>query len=439
MGILNYNFSIQGQSHKEDNIVCQDYSGILEMGTWNLAVVADGLGSCKYADIASKLAVETVIKIVRICFPYTGEENFIALMRMALHGAENTIERYAFKNNYDIHECETTLAMALFNGTDLYYANSGDSGIIALDNYGKYHVLSKKANDEYGGVYPLSERGYYEVGKADFRASTVICMTDGLLDWVVPKPLSNYEYPVHIPRINLFVPGDIWKKGDSKEESNEEYANNIRDKARNKLKELVQKLNSKTYDDEEPLGSLREGNLEDDLSIAVLIDRDSAINPDDISWNPPPKPTIDEQYLKEWKDYCKLYPSFDARESLVKIIKKSNPDWSNEKIANYAKKIMDIDIKEISNSSKKDNIDKPSFSNIGKNNNSNINQEKKKLSTDSIKEDNYNRKGNLKPNNQKKHSSNNKIKVKTKEKNKSGKSIIDFFNFNKRNTEENHK
>lgn len=87
--------------------------------------------------------------------------------------------------NGDTKEYHTTLAMALYDGKNLYYGNAGDSGIIALDDYGTYHVVTSQQNNEYGEVITLASRNFV-VGKVDYNVIAVLCMTDGIFEWVAP-------------------------------------------------------------------------------------------------------------------------------------------------------------------------------------------------------------------------------------------------------------
>lgn len=89
--------------------------------------MADGVGMCKYSDEASSIAVKSFCKMVHAGFPFGGsDEDIMALI------------------NLDMGDYETTLAVALYDGKNVYYGNVRDSGIIALDEYGEYHVLSEK-------------------------------------------------------------------------------------------------------------------------------------------------------------------------------------------------------------------------------------------------------------------------------------------------------
>ena len=338
MSVMGYCFIIEGASHTEKKLPCQDSSGILIKGAWRLAIVADGVGSCKQSDAASKLAVETASKVVNAAFPYEGDADFLALIRVAMHSAENAIETYVVKNNGELQDYQTTLAMALFNGTTVYYGNAGDSGIVALDEFGAYHILSSKQNNEYGDVHTLAERKF-EVGKADFRASAVFCMTDGLLDWVVPKSLSKHIYTVHVPRASLFVPPSIWK---AKAPIEEQQLHEYRDLVEAEIKKIVSSLLNGTTQDEN-YGDLTEGNLKDDLSAAVLINNESLIDPNSIAWTPLAEPTTDELYLTEWRNIKIMYPSV-AKKKFIEYITKCNPKWSEDNVFEYAEKIWKLDV-----------------------------------------------------------------------------------------------
>ena len=54
----------------KSHMPCHDSSLIAAISSsWKIAVVADGVGSCKHAETASKIAVETVAKLIKEQFP----------------------------------------------------------------------------------------------------------------------------------------------------------------------------------------------------------------------------------------------------------------------------------------------------------------------------------------------------------------------------------
>lgn len=357
MSILSYSFSEKGFSHEKSKMPCQDASVVAEIGSiWHLAVVADGIGSCKNSDKASEIAVKAVCSIINKGFPYNGEdEDILALVRTSMHWAANAIEVYVQNENANIKDYQTTLAIALYDGVKVFYGNAGDSGIVALDEFGEYHVLTKKQNNEYDEVIPLYSRKF-EVGKTDFNVAAVFCMTDGILDWVVPKVLEKWKYPVHVDRAGLLVNPSFWDQTKKPLEISE-----YRDAVIKTLHELIVQLNNDS--DSEEFGSLRDGNLKDDLSAAVLINTDADLSPEEILFEQPPEPTIEEIYSKKWHEFKNLYPSY-AKESFIKYVRENNPNMTEEEILNYVEKITGEKVDTVSKKkdTRKSESEKPEIS-----------------------------------------------------------------------------
>ena len=338
MSILNYNFSLQGLSHKGRNIVCQDASTMYINGIWHLAIVADGVGACKHSDQASQMAVENACKLANAMFPINGtDEDYLSLMRMILHYTANYIEKSVTKQGEDINDYETTFAAALYNGKNVYYANAGDSGIIVLDNKGLYHVITQKHNNEYGEVYPLSRR-MFEVGKVDFDATAVICMTDGLLDWVTPNSLKNYKFRVSVPRMNIFVDQTFFNNNFESEKAAE-----FSICAQKIITKLAEKSTTDDYIDKK-YGNLKDKNLKDDLTAAVLINTEALY--ESIQWEEPKEKTTIEKFSDTYKSLISLYPK-DGKNMLKKHIKDCNKNCSNEEIEAYVKEVIEFTEKQV--------------------------------------------------------------------------------------------
>lgn len=323
MSILSYNFSIQGQSHKERNTVCQDSSLAYIHGAWHMLAVADGVGSCAHSDEASKVAIEAVRRFTDSAFPLRGnDDDYLALVRTAAHYAANALDKYVFKNNGKPEDFQTTLALALYNGRDVYYANAGDSGILAMDDNGCYHILSTQQDTEYGEVIPLSSRSF-EVGKADFCAAAVLCMTDGLLEWCCPVSLKKHKFKVNVPRVSIIAPDKIWF---GEEESDDKMMESISANAQ----ELLAGFSTRVFSDDhydETYGDLSEKNLRDDLSVAAAVNTDVLF--ESVQWESPAKKTALESFQEHYESLCSLYPT-RAVDMLREDIKSCNPDISEE-------------------------------------------------------------------------------------------------------------
>ncbi|MDE5835276.1 MAG: protein phosphatase 2C domain-containing protein [Ruminococcus sp.] len=340
MSIIAYNFSECGVSHKKNNVPCQDNSRIFTYGMWKVAVVADGVGSCKCSDKASEIAVTSALKTIYNCFPNNHkEEDILALMKMAFHCAANSVEMYVKSVNGEFIDYHTTLALALYDGKNLYYGNAGDSGIVALDDYGDYHIVSEKQNNEYNAVITLASRKF-EVGKVDYNVVAVLCMTDGLLDWIAPKSLEEAEIPVYVPRANFFIHPEIWK---CEEDITEDYVKSFSDDILQKLREMVSDLDK--YDNDPKIikqfGNLTDGNLRDDLSVAVMVNTKADMSEEEINWQEPEQPTIEEIYIQKWESIKILHSSVAEREFRCFILK-NNPELNEDDAEEFALHIQEL-------------------------------------------------------------------------------------------------
>ena len=275
---------------------CHDSSLIAAISSsWKIAVVADGVGSCKHAETASKIAVETVAKLIKEQFPpfVSDDQTYFSVIRAAMHGAANAIERYVEKNDEgNEREYQTTLSVAVMSSKLLYYGNAGDSGIIALDDQGEYHLVTEQQNDDEGRVYAMPSNRIFEVGKAKFTPVAALCMTDGVYNNVVPFLLHDYKFQVNVPFANLFITYALGL-GKSKEQETTEKCK----------KEAIQYLQSDECKD-----------MTDDLSVAVLVNTSSGLTREEIKWE---EPEIDFYALK-WKEIS-IYPSEEIRNSVKRI------------------------------------------------------------------------------------------------------------------------
>lgn len=157
--ISSYCFSLVGRDHIKSHMPCHDSSLIkVVSSSWKIAVVADGVGSCKHAEVASDIAVREVAELIKKQFPpYTSDDRaYFSVIHAAMHGAANAIEAYVEENDEGNEmEYQTTLSVAIMSNKSLYYGSAGDSGIIALDDQGEYHLVTKKQNDDLGRVYSI--------------------------------------------------------------------------------------------------------------------------------------------------------------------------------------------------------------------------------------------------------------------------------------------
>lgn len=109
----------------QDSVFCSDKPvGNLP----NLFIVADGMGGHKAGDLASKLAVETIVDVVSSM----EEKDPITLMGKAIHRANDAVLGKA-RESEAFNGMGTTAVLACIKDNMLYVANVGDSRLYVID------------------------------------------------------------------------------------------------------------------------------------------------------------------------------------------------------------------------------------------------------------------------------------------------------------------
>lgn len=112
----------------------QDYVYTSEQPIGNLSnvfIVADGMGGHAAGDLASKTAVETMIKEIEDCF----EKNPSKIFKRAITTANEVVYKTA-KEDPALNGMGTTVVAATFVGKYLQIANVGDSRLYVGNNRG---------------------------------------------------------------------------------------------------------------------------------------------------------------------------------------------------------------------------------------------------------------------------------------------------------------
>lgn len=223
--IISYKANMAGPYHIDNGIPCQD-SYAVKKGKDNfiIAAVADGLGSEKYSDIGSKVAVNSVVEecAENISADNSFEDNK-KLMTRAMINAYKAVLARAKEDGNNPNEYDSTLCLCAYDGEKLFYAQSGDSGMLALMENGEYRRVTVQQRDDEGRVFPLCfGPGKWEFGCIDEPVSAVMLMTDGVLDNICPPIMRNMEIAVNVPLAQKFM--DHFDVQDDKLESLEEAA-----------------------------------------------------------------------------------------------------------------------------------------------------------------------------------------------------------------------
>ncbi|MCL1831838.1 MAG: protein phosphatase 2C domain-containing protein [Oscillospiraceae bacterium] len=249
-----YSLSLQGKSHVSGSIPCQDSSlTMLLANGWAIAVIADGLGSAKRSDAGSFLAVNGIVKYMTEKCP---KKWAVPKIKQALQGAfelanDFVVKKSATEGN-NIGEYDTTLTVAIFNGSQVVYGHVGDGGIITLSNNGEFKMLTKaqKGGGEFNMVSPLRSKEKWVFGHSDTDVCAITLLTDGIYDVICPWILAEQKQPVYVNYIRPFMDRNILKVNAMKDF----------DKVRREVKDF--------------LNSEYNANITDDKTIATVINLD---------------------------------------------------------------------------------------------------------------------------------------------------------------------
>lgn len=207
MNIFTYAVNLAGPYHIEHNIPCQDSFAMEYLDdTTFVAAIADGLGSAKCSDIGSRLAADTAVAYCKKHLTKElGQDEILSHLKAAFQLAYTAVETKAFSDEKPVTQYDTTLCLALYDGKNLYYGQSGDSGLIALFLDGHYEQVTTKQQDDMGRVYPLRfGSDYWAFGKTTNVAAAMLA-TDGVLDHIFHPLLAEEPIPLDVPLAGLFM------------------------------------------------------------------------------------------------------------------------------------------------------------------------------------------------------------------------------------------
>ncbi len=206
---ISYGMSIVGSSHIEKNVPCQDSHCFetLENG-WMIAAVADGVGSAKHSEIASKMACDT---FAQTCKASITKGSLLSaakdILLKAYINADLAIKQYVNEKEDSITDYDTTLSAIIYDGERFVYGHCGDGGIVALTANGDYLKITSPQKAEDGVcVIPLrAGEQSWEFGECDEKVASILLATDGVYDNFTPYLLKGQPVEFYIPLIRWFM------------------------------------------------------------------------------------------------------------------------------------------------------------------------------------------------------------------------------------------
>ena len=196
-GLTGFGISQQGQSHiRRNNIPCQDSMDVrlLQAAPIILAAVADGVGECVNSHYGSRTAVQASLDVLQIRLEsLAAQQDFVfcdhvqmqQLMLEAFRTALKAVADQADRMGMDPDSFQSTLTVAVYDGSQLYIGHAGDDGLVALNTNNECQMLTRRHKGEASNsVYPLQARTMDFVA-VDQKIAAFALMTDGVLDVVV--------------------------------------------------------------------------------------------------------------------------------------------------------------------------------------------------------------------------------------------------------------
>ena len=216
-----YGISSQGADHIRNGVVCQDSHKIIRCGEdMIIAAVADGLGSEKYTDKASKLATHISTTFCRKKLKKNSpRDEILEVIQNSFTTSQMLIEKFARKEGHDIDQYDTTLSLAVLINDRLYYGQSGDSGILAMGTDGTFYQVTEQQRDEEGRVFPLIYSDCWTFGEYEKPVESVLLATDGMLETFFPIYIKDEPVNIHVALAKFFMDRDSLKFEETGEET----------------------------------------------------------------------------------------------------------------------------------------------------------------------------------------------------------------------------
>ena len=157
-----------------------------------VAAVADGLGSEAHSDIGAHAAVNTAVSTM--CeligtWCATGDSALAISMprflEQAMIKANNAVVKKAASMELPASEFDATLAIAVYDGEQLFYGSAGDSGVIAKTDAG-FELVTHPSRVGEAGTFPLYCKDKWEIGACE-HVQGFLLATDGVLELLVPQ------------------------------------------------------------------------------------------------------------------------------------------------------------------------------------------------------------------------------------------------------------
>jgi hypothetical protein len=189
--------SVKGEGHIKTNLPCQDSNGYEITDEYFVAVVSDGLGSERYADVGSNTIVKSAVEFIKNTLQEKLPQNISdweKVLRECSLYTRNALEEKSSAEKLNIREYGATFIVVIGTQDWLAIAHLGDGAVVVGFHNGHMEVVSKPQQQEFDNeVIPLTATNSlksikYTVKKitkrthliSKARIHRIAIMTDGL-------------------------------------------------------------------------------------------------------------------------------------------------------------------------------------------------------------------------------------------------------------------
>jgi hypothetical protein len=170
--------NVQGTSHAQSGLPCQDYCAGTVVGTTLIAACADGAGSAEFSQLGAKAAVDRFLEVASSAAVPTKE-----LIEAWVAAARERLMEEAAANQSTPRQFACTFLAALVGDGWAAFAQLGD-GVIVFDGPNGYDFAFWPDNGEYANTTRfLSEDDYRQHLRVEILeryVSELAILTDGL-------------------------------------------------------------------------------------------------------------------------------------------------------------------------------------------------------------------------------------------------------------------
>ncbi len=212
-GVSYWGFSQRGESHIGNGTPCQDRCviDVVNSSPLIIAGIADGVGSCMLSHYGAATATRSAVDYLKkelIAYKGSLDDAYVGdLLRSAMMCAYEAVRKEAEELEQLEYSFQSTLTLAIYDGSTLFFSHAGDDGIVAILEDGTMDLATvRKKGEEASSVVPL--QGLDWETRKSTNVSAFVMATDGVLDAFVGGEVEGNRiyYPFIEPAVK---PGQL--------------------------------------------------------------------------------------------------------------------------------------------------------------------------------------------------------------------------------------